>query len=131
MQLIDGMKKSLLLLPLLAGCGTMVNPVDQKALDVVVAKEDVRLFNNPTMFIPKGQRFNVTKMASGERIVMLHSSAFVFSTHIGVVIDDNNCTTGQHVSRDITGWQIHDPKALSFPADLRTSIPYPFCFTRD
>jgi hypothetical protein len=113
----------------LQGCGTIVNPKKSELFEIVTSDSDVRLFGDTSMFVPKGQRFEVIKMQSGERVVLLKSSTFVFfTTEVGVVLNSENCATANHVSKEVWGWQIHSPKAMSFPLDVRTSNPYPFCF---
>jgi len=122
---------STLALLVVTGCGTVVKPQQSSVLEVVESKTDIRLFGNSSMFVPKGQRFELIRMQSGEKVVLLRSSTFVFfTTDIGVVLNEENCTTGRHVSKEVWGWQIHEPKALSFPLDVRTSTPYPFCFEK-
>jgi hypothetical protein len=114
-----------------SGCGSMVTPQQTGSLEIVISKSDVRLFGNASMFVPKGQRFEVIQMKSGERVVLLKSSTFVFfTTDIGVVIDERNCVNGKHVSKEVWGWQIHEPKSFALPLDVRVSTPYPFCFEK-
>jgi hypothetical protein len=121
---------ALLSMLFLTACGTAVKPVGSNQLDVVVNLQDVRAFNNPSWFIPKGQRFEMIKMEKGERVVFLTKETFLITNHeTGVVLDGNNCSTDKHVSRDYTGIYIHEPKAINFPLDVRTSSPFPFCFT--
>lgn len=122
---------SLLFLSMVTGCGTVVKPQQSSVLEVVESKTDIRLFGNSSMFVPKGRRFELIRMQSGEKVVLLRSSTFVFfTTDIGVVLNEQNFATGRHVSKEVWGWQIHEPKALSFPLDVRTSTPYPFCFEK-
>ena len=117
---------------LLAGCGTAVKSVNFSSLEVVVLKQDVRLFNNQSWFIPKGQRFEVVKMDGGQRVVFLTKESVLMATiEYGVVLDNQNCSSENHASRDYTGIFVHGPKALSsYPLDVRTSSPYPFCFSK-
>lgn len=116
---------------LLVGCGTAVKAVNTSNLEVVVSKQDVRLFNNQSWFIPKGQRFEVVRMDGGQRVVFLtKETLLVVTEETGVVLDSQNCSSENHVSRNYTGIYIHEPKALSFPLDVRTSSPYPFCFSK-
>lgn len=117
---------------LLVGCGTAVKAVNTSSLDVVVLKQDVRLFNNSSWFVSKGQRFEVIKMDGGQRVVFLTKESVLMTTiEYGVVLDNQNCSSENHVSRDYTGIFIHGPKALSsYPLDIRTSTPYPFCFNK-
>jgi len=122
---------SVVLLVIVTGCGTVVKPQQSSVLEMVESKTDIRLFGNSSMFVPEGQRFELIRMQSGEKVVLLRSSTFVFfTTDIGVVLNEENCTTGRHLSKEVWGWQIHESKALSFPLDVRTSTPYPFCFEK-
>jgi hypothetical protein len=115
---------------LLIGCGTAVKPITSSNLEVVASTHDVRLFNNSSWFISKGQRFEVVNMEYGERVVFLIKENIIANFETGVVLDEKNCSTDKHVSRDFIGIFVHTPKALSFPLDIRTSTPFPFCFTK-
>jgi hypothetical protein len=117
---------------LLIGCGTAVKPMTSKTLEVVASTQDVRLFNNSSWFISKGQRFEVVKMDGGQRVVFLtKDTVLMVSAETGVVLDERNCSTDHHATRDYTGIFIHGPRAVStYPLDIRTSTPYPFCFNK-